>query len=61
MRSGLWGGCGYIRPRQKKTAMSNHHHEGHFPEEAEQNEIGGPVLVALGILFSIVLIIWAMS
>lgn len=41
--------------------MSDHHHEGHFPEEAEQNEIGGPVLVALGILFSIVLIIWAMS
>ncbi len=40
--------------------MSDHHHEGHFPEEAEQNEIGGQVLVALGILGSIVLLIWAM-
>ena len=40
--------------------MADHHHEGHFPEEAEQNEIGGPVLVALGILGSIVLLIWAM-
>lgn len=42
------------------SAMSEHHHEAHFPEESEQNEIGGPVLVALGILGSIVFIIWAM-
>lgn len=33
---------------------------GAFPEEAEQNEWRS-VLVALGILFSIVLIVWAMS
>lgn len=41
--------------------MSDHHHEAHFPEESEQNEIGGPVLVALGILGAIVLLLWAMS
>ncbi len=41
--------------------MSDHHFEGHFPEEAEQNEIGGPVLVALMTFASIILIIWAMS
>lgn len=41
--------------------MSDHHHEGHFPEEAEQNEIGGPVVLALMILASIVLVIWAAS
>jgi hypothetical protein len=39
--------------------MSDHHHEGHFPEEAEQNEIGGPVLVALSCLGLFVLLIWA--
>lgn len=43
------------------TAMSDHHVEGHFPEEAEQNEIVGPVLLALLVLVAIVLIIWAMS
>jgi hypothetical protein len=41
--------------------MSEHHFEGHFPEEAEQNEIGGPVLFAILILASIVLLIWAAS
>jgi hypothetical protein len=41
--------------------MSDHHFEGHFPEEAEQNEIGGPVLFALMILGVIVLLIWAAS
>ena len=41
--------------------MSEHHHEGHFPEEAEQNEIGGPVLVSLMILGILVLMIWAAS
>jgi hypothetical protein len=41
--------------------MSDHHFDGHFPEEAEQNEIGGPVLVALLILATVVLIIWAAS
>ncbi|HRO99549.1 MAG TPA: hypothetical protein PLN54_08970 [Flavobacteriales bacterium] len=41
--------------------MSDHHFEGHFPEEAEQNEIGGPVLFALMILGTIVLLIWAAS
>lgn len=37
------------------------HHEGHFPEEAEQNEVGGPVLFALMVLATIVLLIWAAS
>lgn len=37
------------------------HFEGHFPEEAEQNEIGGPVLVAIMVLATIVLLIWAAS
>lgn len=41
--------------------MSDHHHEGHFPEEAEQNEIGGPVVLALMILAGVVLMIWAAS
>lgn len=41
--------------------MSDHQFEGHFPEEAEQNEIGGPVLFALMILGMIVLLIWAAS
>lgn len=43
------------------TAMSDHHFEGHFPEEAEQNEIAGPVIVALGVLAVIVLLIWALG
>jgi len=41
--------------------MSDHHFEGHFPEEAEQNEIGGPVLVALMVLATVVLLIWIVS
>jgi len=41
--------------------MSDHHFEGHFPEEAEQNEIGGPVVLALMILTMVVLLIWAAS
>jgi hypothetical protein len=41
--------------------MSEHHIDGHFPEEAEQNEIGGPVLVALMILAMSVLLIWALG
>ncbi|MFT3885741.1 MAG: hypothetical protein QM724_10015 [Flavobacteriales bacterium] len=41
--------------------MAHHEHneEGHFPEEAEQNEIGGPVLLALFCLTAVVLLIWA--
>ena len=39
--------------------MSEHENEGHFPEEAEQNEIGGPVVLALMILGMVILIIWA--
>jgi len=42
-------------------AMSDHHFEGHFPEEAEQNEIAGPVLVGLMTLAVIVLLIWALG
>lgn len=41
--------------------MSDHHFDGHFPEEAEQNEIGGPVLFALMLLTMAVLLIWAAS
>ncbi len=41
--------------------MSDHHIEGHFPEEAEQNEIAGPVLTALIVLTFIVLLIWALG
>ena len=41
--------------------MSDEHFEGHFPEEAEENEIGGPVVVAISVLAMIVLIIWAMN
>ncbi len=41
--------------------MSDDHFDDHFPEEAEQNEIGGPVVVALGTLAMIVLLIWAMG
>jgi hypothetical protein len=37
------------------------HHDDYFPTEAEQNEIGGPVLLALMILGLIVLAIWALS
>lgn len=39
--------------------MSAHENEGHFPEEAEENEIGGPVTLTLMILGMVVLIIWA--
>ncbi len=41
--------------------MSDQHHSAHFPEEAEQNEIAGPVLVSLIILTAIILVVWAMS
>ncbi len=41
--------------------MSEHHFDGHFPEEAEQNEIWGPVLLALMILTAVVILIWAAS
>lgn len=44
----------------EKEAMSDHF-EGHFPEEAEQNEIGGPVLFAIMILAMIILLIWAFA
>lgn len=39
--------------------MSSHEEQGHFPEEAEQNEIGGPVVLSLMILAMVVLILWA--
>ncbi|HMC96244.1 MAG TPA: hypothetical protein VKG92_01190 [Flavobacteriales bacterium] len=41
--------------------MSDQHFDGHFPEEAEQNEITGPVLLALMVLAAIVGLIWAAS
>lgn len=37
------------------------HQEDHFPQEAEENEIGGPVVLAVFILAFIVLLIWAAS
>lgn len=37
------------------------HHDDYFPAEAEQNEIGGPVLLALMTLAMIVLLIWALG
>jgi hypothetical protein len=37
------------------------HADSHFPDEAEENEIAGPVLVALMVLGLIVLLIWAAS
>lgn len=41
--------------------MSDHSHEGHFPEEAEENAIGGPVLFTLICVGMAVLVIWALS
>lgn len=41
--------------------MSDHHFDGHFPDEAEQNEITGPVITALLVLGAIILVIWAWS
>ncbi len=41
--------------------MLEHEHEGHFPDEAEQNEIGGPVTLAIMIFGMVILIIWAIS
>lgn len=46
-------------PHQIIVSMSDHEHEGHFPEQAEQNEIGGPVVLAIMILGMVILILWA--
>ena len=46
---------------QYHSVMSDHNFEGLFPEEAEQNEIAGPVLVGVGVLTLIVLLIWALG
>ena len=56
-RSYIWPGP----QSHRASAMSDNHFEGHFPEEAEQNEIGGPVLFSLIILGMSVLLIWAAS
>jgi hypothetical protein len=53
-----FGANGYICRNIRKT-MAEHHHEGHFPEEAEQNEIGGPVVFALMCFAAVILLIWA--
>jgi hypothetical protein len=37
------------------------HFDGHFPDEAEENEVAGPVVFALMILVMIVLLIWALG
>jgi hypothetical protein len=39
----------------KQTIMSEDH------KEAEQNEIGGPVVVAIGVIGAAVLIIWLLG
>jgi len=49
---------GHYICRISATAMSDHF-EGHFPDEAEENELGGPIVLALMILGMIVLLIWA--
>jgi hypothetical protein len=54
---GRFGASGYICRNIRKT-MAEHHHEGHFPEEAEQNEIG-PVVFALMCFAAVILLIWA--
>lgn len=53
------GSRSYIRRIKPLQAMSDHEHEGHFPEQAEENEIGGPVLLAVMIFGMVVLILWA--
>ncbi len=55
----LFAACIFARNDQQE-AMSDHF-EGHFPEEAEQNEIGGPVVFAVMILIMIILLIWALA
>ena len=52
-------GYGYIRAIKLPRTMSSHEQHGHFPEEAEQNEIGGPVVLTLMVLAMVVLILWA--
>jgi hypothetical protein len=37
------------------------HFEGHFPDEAEENEIAGPIVFAVMIFIMIVLLIWALG
>lgn len=50
----------FLYSAHETKAMSSHdHHNDFIPQEAEQNEIGGPVLVALLTLGMIVLIVWA--
>ena len=39
--------------------MADHEHEGHFQDEAEQNEIGAPVIFALSCFGAVILLIWA--
>lgn len=47
---------------RETQVMSNHEqHNDFIPQEAEQNEIGGPVLVGLMVLGAIVFIIWALN
>jgi hypothetical protein len=54
----IHGHC-YIRAIKPLRTMSSHEQHGHFPEEAEQNEIGGPVVLALMVLAMVVLILWS--
>ena len=37
------------------------HFEGHFPDEAEENELAGPIIFSLMIVGLIVLLIWALG
>ncbi len=49
----------YIRRTKHAHTMSDHEQEGHFPEEAEQNEIGNPVVLTIMVLAMVILILWA--
>jgi len=51
----------YFNPLILNLRAQHNNMDHDFPEEAEQNEIGGPVLVSFIILITIVLVIWGMS
>jgi hypothetical protein len=54
----------YFRPKCnfRKMGHSHHdHHDNHGHHEAEQNEIAGPVIVAVGLLAVAVMIIYFLA
>ena len=40
------------------TMGHSHDDHGHIPHEAEQNEIGGPVTLAIGLFALVVLVVY---